>query len=332
MLSIDPSDGAVRAYVGGIDYRYFKYDHVSQSKRQVGSTFKPFVYTTAIENGMDPCTYFSPSKVTYTNYEDWSPSNSGDDEDEDPYINYTLENALSNSVNTIAVKVFDKVGIPKVLQQVKKLNIPEDLPKEPSLALGVAEINLKNLTGAYASYVNDSKPVKPYYITKIEDKEGNIIFEFKPEASTEKAYSDYTRQVLLEMMKSTVNKGTAARLRSSYKLNNAIAGKTGTTQENKDGWFVGITPKLVTVTWVGNDNHSIGFKTTGLGQGANSALPIFAKYYQKLNTDSDFNEITKAQFEKPSSQVLNDLDCEPEKRDGFFKRLFKRKEKKKKFE
>lgn len=332
MLSIDPSDGAVRAYVGGIDYRYFKYDHVSQSKRQVGSTFKPFVYTTAIENGMDPCTYFSLSKVTYTNYEDWSPSNSGDDEDEDPYINYTLENALSNSVNTIAVKVFDKVGIPKVLQQVKKLNIPEDLPKEPSLALGVAEINLKKLTGAYASYVNESKPVKPYYITKIEDKDGNIIFEFKPEASTEKAYSDYTRQVLLEMMKSTVNKGTAARLRNSYKLNNAIAGKTGTTQNNKDGWFVGITPKLVTVTWVGNDNHSIGFKTTGLGQGANSALPIFAKYYQKLKTDSDFNEITKAQFEKPSSQVLNDLDCEPEKRDGFFKRLFKRKEKKKEFE
>ncbi|WP_179344512.1 transglycosylase domain-containing protein [Winogradskyella ursingii] len=331
MLSIEPNTGAVRAYVGGIDYRYFKYDHVSQSKRQVGSTFKPFVYTAAIEDGMDPCTYFSLSEVTYTNYDNWKPSNSGSEE-EDPYINYTLEKALSNSVNTIAVKVFDKVGIPKVINQVKKLNVSEDLPKEPSLALGVAEINLKDLTGAYASYVNNSKPVNPYFISKIEDKKGNIIFEFQPENKIEEAYSDYTRQVMLEFMKATVNNGTASRLRSTYNLNNAIAGKTGTTQENKDGWFVALTPKLVTVTWVGNDNHSIGFKTTGLGQGANSALPIFANFYQKLNAESEFNTITKAQFDKASNEVLNDLDCEPEKRDGFFKRLFKRKEKKKKFE
>ena len=331
MLSIDPLDGAVRAYVGGIDYRYFKYDHVSQSKRQVGSTFKPFVYTAAIEDGMNPCEYFSLSKVTYTNYDDWSPSNSGDNE-EDPYINYNLEKALSHSVNTIAVKVFDKVGIPKVIDQVEKLNITEALPKEPSLALGVAEINLMNLTGAYASYVNNSVPVKPYYITKIEDKNGNVIYESKPKNENKKAYSDYTRKVMLQFMKSTVNTGTASRLRSTYGLKNAIAGKTGTTQDNKDGWFVGLTPKLVTVTWVGNDNHSIGFKTTALGQGANSALPIFANFYKKLNADLNYKTITNAQFENPSNEVLNDLDCEPEKRDGLFKRIFKRKNKKKKFE
>ncbi|MTE27047.1 transglycosylase domain-containing protein [Winogradskyella ouciana] len=330
MLSIDPNDGAVRAYIGGIDYRYYKYDHVSQSKRQVGSTFKPFVYTAAIEDGMKPCEYFSLSKVTYTNYDDWSPSNSGDKE-EDPYINYNLEKALSNSVNTIAVKVFDKVGIPKVIDQVKKLNISEELPEEPSLALGVAEINLIDLTGAYASYVNNSVPVEPYYITRIEDKDGNLIYEYKPENKIKKAYSDYTRQVMLQFMKATVNNGTASRLRSTYGLRNAIAGKTGTTQDNKDGWFVGITPKLVTVTWVGNDNHSIGFKTTALGQGANSALPIFANFYKKLNSDIEFKTITNAQFENPSREVINDLDCEPEKRDGLFKRIFKRKNKKKKF-
>ncbi|WP_179348549.1 transglycosylase domain-containing protein [Winogradskyella pacifica] len=330
MLSVEPTTGAVRAYVGGIDYRYFKYDHISQSERQVGSTFKPFVYTAAINNDLNPCTYFSLNKVTYTNYDDWTPTNSGSDE-EDPYTNYTLENALSNSVNTISVKVLETVGIPKVLEQVEKLGILKKLPNEPSLALGVAEISLKDLTGAYASYLNKSKAVTPYYITKIEDKSGNVIATFKPEISNEQAYSDYTRQVLLEMMKSTVNKGTASRLRSTYGLKNDIAGKTGTTQNNKDGWFVGLTPNLVTITWVGNDNHSIGFKSTGMGQGANSALPIFAKFYQKLNKDSDYKSITRAQFEKPSEQVLSDLDCEPTKRDGFIKRLFKKKEKKKKF-
>ncbi|GAA3558186.1 transglycosylase domain-containing protein [Snuella lapsa] len=330
MLSVEPQTGAIRAYVGGIDYRFFKYDHISQSERQVGSTFKPFVYTTAIEDGMKPCTYFSLSEVTYTDYDDWTPTNSVSKE-EDPFLNYNLETALSQSVNTIAVKVLNKVGIEKVIRQVEKMGIDKELPLEPSLALGVAEINLKDLTGAYASYVNKSKPVKPYAITKIEDKHGHVIASFKPEIAEEVAYSDYTREVMLQIMQSTVNSGTAARLRSSYSLKNAIAGKTGTTQNNKDGWFVGITPKLVTVTWVGNDNHSIGFKSTSIGQGANSALPIFAKFYQKLNADREFNSITKSMFEKPSQEVLDDLDCEPEKRDGFFKRLFGGSNKKKKF-
>lgn len=332
MLSIEPSTGAIKTYVGGIDYRFFKYDHVSQSERQIGSTFKPFVYTAAIENGMKPCTYFPLSAVTYTNFDDWTPTNSGN-KNEDPYINYNLEKALSNSVNTIAVKVFNEVGIPKVINQAKKLGITKDLPEEPSLALGVAEINLKELTGVYASYVNNSLPVKPYAITKITDKNGRVIIDFKPEVSSEKAYSDYTRQVMLEIMKTTVNYGTASRLRNVYGLQNAIAGKTGTTQNNKDGWFVALTPKLVTVTWVGNDNHAIGFKTTSIGQGANSALPIFANFYKQLNANSKFNTITKSTFEKPTAQVLQDLDCEPEKRDGFLKRLFKgKKQKKKKFD
>lgn len=330
MLSMAPKTGAIRTYIGGVDYRYFKYDHVSQSERQVGSTFKPFVYTAAIENGMDPCTYFSIAEVTYKNYDNWTPSNSGSKE-KDPHINYNLEHALSNSINTIAVKVLNEVGISKVLTQVEKLGISKKLPNKPSIALGVAEINLKELTGAYASYLNKGHAVKPYSITKIEDKKGNIIASFEPQIKKDKAFSDYTGQVMLQIMKSTVNKGTASRLRTSYKLTNDIAGKTGTTQNNKDGWFVGLTPNLVTVTWVGNDNHAIGFKTTGLGQGANSALPIFARFYQKLNADKDFNDITKVKFENPSSKVLEDLTCKTEKRDGFFKRLFGKKKKTKKF-
>ena len=329
MLSIEPQTGAIRTYIGGIDYRFFKYDHVSQSERQVGSTFKPFVYTAAIENGMKPCTYFSLAEVTYSNYDDWTPSNSGG-ETEDPYTNYNLEMALSNSVNTIAVKVLNEVGIPKVLEQTKKLGIKKDLPNLPSIALGVAEINLKQLTGAYASYVNDGKPVKPFCITKITDRNGKVIASFKQEES-EPAFNDYTRQVMLEIMKSTVNSGTASRLRTSYGLINDIAGKTGTTQDNKDGWFVGITPNLVTVTWVGNDNSSISFKTTGMGQGANSALPIFAKFYSKLNKDSNYNNITKSHFKQASDEVVTDLDCNEETRDGFLKRLFTSKKKERKF-
>lgn len=329
MLSIEPQTGAIKTYIGGIDYRYFKYDRVSQSERQVGSTFKPFVYTAAIENGMKPCTYFSLAEVTYSDYNNWTPSNSGGAL-EDPYTNYNLEMALSNSVNTIAVKVLNEVGIPKVLSQTKKLGIKKKLPNLPSIALGVTEINLKELTGAYASYVNNSKPVKPYSITKITDRNGRVIASFEPEVS-EAAYNNYTRQVMLEIMKSTVNTGTASRLRSTYSLNNAIAGKTGTTQDNKDGWFVGITPNLVTVTWVGNDNQSIGFKTTGMGQGANSALPIFANFYKMLDANSNYNKITKSSFEAASSNVLADLDCKEEKRDGFFKRLFTSKKKERKF-
>ncbi|SFZ89752.1 penicillin-binding protein 1A [Flaviramulus basaltis] len=330
MLSIEPKTGAIKTYIGGIDYRYFKYDHVSQSERQVGSTFKPFVYTAAIENGMNPCTYFSLGEVTYKNYDNWTPSNSGSNE-ENSYLNYNLETALSNSINTIAVKVLNEVGIPKVLEQAKKMGISKELPNQPSLALGVAEINLKELTGAYASFLNKGHAVMPYCITKIEDKKGNIIASFKPQIKKDEAFTDYTRQVMLQIMKSTVNSGTASRLRFTYNLTNDIAGKTGTTQDNKDGWFVALTPNLVTVTWVGNDNQAIGFRTTGLGQGANSALPIFAKFYQKLNTDSSFNNITKSKFESPTVKVLEDLNCEPEKRDGFFKRLFSKKNKTKDF-
>lgn len=329
MLSIEPKTGAIRAYIGGIDYRYFKYDHVSQSERQVGSTFKPFVYTAAIDNGMKPCTYFSLAEVTYSNYDNWKPTNSGA-ENEDPNLNYNLEMALSNSVNTIAVKVLNEVGIDKVKLQVNKLGIKKELPNLPSIALGVAEINLKELTGAYTSYVNNSKPNTPYCITKITDRNGKIIAQFK-QPKTEPAFNDYTRQVMLEILKSTVNKGTASRLRTTYNLTNDIAGKTGTTQNNKDGWFVGITPNLVTVTWVGNDNQAIGFKTTGLGQGANSALPIFANFYKKLNSNSKYNYVTKSHFEIASDEVISDLNCEETKRDGFIKRLFTKKNKTKKF-
>ncbi|WP_282117186.1 transglycosylase domain-containing protein [Cellulophaga baltica] len=326
-LGIDPTTGAVKTWIGGVNFKYFKYDHISQSKRQVGSTFKPIVYTAALENGIAPCTYFSAQEVAYENLKGWSPSNSGSKDE--AYLNYSMEQALSNSVNTVAVKVLEEVGVLKVIRQANKMGILEKLPSEPSLALGTGEIKITELAGAYASFVNNSKPVIPFLIQTISNSKDSILETFKPKIADTEAFSSETRQTMIEMMKETINSGTASRLRDAYNLPNAIAGKTGTTQNNKDAWFVGITPKLVHITWVGLDNHELGFKSTSLGQGANAALPMFALLLQKLNNDKEFNAITKAQFEITSNEVLQNLNCDPVKKDGFLKRLFKNPDKKK---
>ncbi len=326
-LAIDPSTGAVNTWIGGINYKHFKYDHIAQSKRQVGSTFKPIVYTAALETGLSPCTYFSAQEVAYENLKGWSPSNSG--KKDEAYLNYSMEMALSNSVNTVAVKVLEKSGIDKVIEQAKKMGIRSELPHQPSLALGTGELYVTELAQAYTSYVNDGVAVAPYIIETITNQNDSILPHFRPKKTNKSAFSNKTGDIMLEMMKSTIDQGTASRIRSTYKLKNDIAGKTGTTQNNKDAWFVAITPKLVHVSWVGLDNHEIGFKNTSLGQGANAALPLFALWYQKLNGNSNYNSITKARFKKTDSSVLDLLDCEPIKRDGFFKRLFKNPNKKK---
>ncbi|MBT8294787.1 MAG: penicillin-binding protein, partial [Gramella sp.] len=307
----------------------FKYDHVAQSKRQVGSTFKPIVYTAALENGMDPCSYFSVREVTYE--DGWTPSNSSSEGD-DPNMNYNLKAALSQSMNTIAVKVLMKTGIENVINQARSLGIESNLPAVPSIALGTASLGLSELTTAYTAYVNDGYYSKPFYISKIEDANGNVLAEFEPKVSKRKAFSDDTRKIMLNMMQATVNEGTATRLRYKYGLQNDIAGKTGTTQDNKDGWFVGITPNLVCVTWVGADDHRIGFRNTGIGQGANSALPIFARLMQKMNSDAGFSNITSARFSPLSAELTEMMECPPQERDNFFERLFSGKRKDEKSE
>lgn len=326
-LSVDPHSGGVKTWIGGVNYKYFKYDHISQSKRQVGSAFKPIVYTAALESGIDPCTYFSAEEVEYKNLEGWSPSNSGDKEED--YLNYSMEEALSNSVNTVAVKVLEKTGIPRVIEQAKKMGITAPLPRLPSLALGTGAISLEELAGAYCSYVNNGVPVRPFVIRYITDSKDSILQTFTPDLPSQPAFTKENGMITLEMMKATINSGTAERIRTVYGLKNDIAGKTGTTQNNKDAWFVAVTPNLVHVTWVGLDHHEIGFKSTSLGQGANAALPLFAKLYQDMIKDPEFDPITRARFNPPDQAVLDKLDCEPVKRDGFFKRLFKNPKKKK---
>ena len=326
-IAINPQTGAVQTWIGGINFKHFKFDHVAQSQRQVGSTFKPIVYTAALEMGIPPCAYFSASEVEYKNLKGWSPSNSGNKDE--AYLNYSMEEALSKSVNTVAVKVLEATGIENVLTQAQKMGIFSKLPHQPSLALGTGQIYVNELAGAYASYVNNGKAVFPFIIKNIANQKDSILTHFQPKRAHKSAFSKQTGQIMIEMMKSTINTGTASRIRSTYKLRNDIAGKTGTTQNNKDAWFVALTPKLVHVTWVGLDNHEIGFKSTRLGQGANAALPLFALLYQQMNKDRAFDYITKAKFKKPNVFVLDQLNCEPIKRDGFFKRLFTNPKKKK---
>jgi penicillin-binding protein 1A len=326
-MAVNPQTGAVHTWIGGIDFKRYKFDHVAQAKRQVGSTFKPIVYTAALETGIPPCAYFSASEVAYENLKGWSPSNSGNKDES--YLNYSMEESLSKSVNTVAVKVLEATGLENVLTQAKKMGVFTKLPNQPSVALGTGEIYLNELAGVYSSYVNNGRAILPYLIENIANQNDSILAHFEPKRAKNRAFSKQTEQIMLEMMKSTINTGTAKRIRSTYKLNNDIAGKTGTTQNNKDAWFVAITPKLVHVTWVGLDHHEIGFKSTSLGQGANAALPIFANWYRDLNKNKEFNAITKARFEKPSPFVLDQLNCEPVKRDGFFKRLFTNPKKKK---
>ncbi len=320
------ADGAIKTWVGGVDFENFKYDHI-QSKRQVGSTFKPIVYAAALENGMQPCDYISAREVAYENLNNWSPSNSG--KKDEKYINYSIKEALTQSINTVSVKIIEETGIPKVITLAKKLNIETKLPEVPSLALGTAELSVMEMAGAYTAFINNSKAATPYYLVKIENAQGKVLEEFEPEEPAKEAFSETTRQQMLAMMQNVVNKGTANRIRNNYRLQNELAGKTGTTQSNKDAWFVGVTPNLITVTWVGHDDHRIGFKSTRVGQGANAALPIAAKLLQKMNNDKRFDDFTKAKFPQPNDEVLASLDCPPTKRDGFLKRLFTDPDKKK---
>ncbi|MGF1556854.1 transglycosylase domain-containing protein [Paucihalobacter sp.] len=319
MLSLDSQTGAIKTWIGGIDYGANQFDHVSQSRRQVGSTFKPIVYTAALENGIEACSHFSMEEVTYPG--DYTPKNSSKPKDDDPYLNYSMKYALSNSVNTIAVKVQMETGIENVIEQAQKMGVNADLPVVSSLALGTAELSIMELAKAFTPYTNNGYVSTPFFISRIETKDGKVIAEFSPNIAKELSFTDDTRHLMVDMLKATVNGGTASRIRSTYNLNNDIAGKTGTTQNNRDAWFVAVTPKLTTVVWVGNDLN-IPFRNSTLGQGANAALPMFAEFYSSLNSNSKYNEVTRAKFETVPTHLVAQTQCEETVRDKFFKRLF----------
>ena len=306
LISIESHTGHVKAYVGGLDYRFFKYDHVTTARRQVGSTFKPFLYSLAMQEGeYTPCTRI-PNIQYNIQLEDgqfWSPRNSGSHIGEE----VTLKWALAQSNNWISAYLMNQFGPEAVIAQARRMGVESPIEAVPSICLGVCDLKLIEMVGAMSTFANQGVYVKPMFITRIEDKNGNVIQRFSPEES--EAMSELTAYKMIELMKGVVQSGTGIRLRSSYGFTNPIAGKTGTTQKQSDGYFMGITPDLTTGVWVGAEDRSVHFRSTNLGQGSHTALPIWAKYMKKVYDDPSL-KISKGDFPKPTTPGLDlNFDC-----------------------
>ncbi|WP_017731871.1 penicillin-binding protein 1A [Nafulsella turpanensis] len=327
-LAMEPQNGAVKAWVGGINHEFFKYDHVNiNTKRQVGSTFKPIVYAAALQQGADPCTYIPATRETYPEMDGWSPGNSdGNYEGE-----YTLMGGLMNSVNTVSVKVLRRTGLTNTINLARSLGISSDIPKLPSIALGTPGISLYEMVTAYCAFANGGEAVRPHYLLRIENSEGKVLEEFRPEHEQTQVLTPEQAALMVHMLEGVVNEGTASRLRWKYGLKNDIAGKTGTTQSNADGWFIGLTPNLVAGAWVGADYPGIHFRSTTLGQGANTALPIFGLFMKKVNGDKNLQKISRASFPSLSQEMQASLDCPPYRKEedlNLFERIFGQQEEK----
>jgi penicillin-binding protein 1A len=293
LMSMDPRNGFIKAWVGGIDYKYFKYDNVFLSKRQVGSTFKPFIYAMAMRMGMKPC-----DKITGAGCIDlptggrWCPKGGGGS-------TYTMAKALAGSVNSIAATLISRFGPEPVIAMMRRMGVKSFIPMQYSISLGACELSMYELVGAQASLVNHGLFIEPTYIMRVEDKNGNLIYEADP--VIDQALEPEIAYETVKLMKGVCDFGTASRIRSNPKFGKIpypMAGKTGTTQNNTDGWFIGMTPELVTGVWVGAQDPTVRFSSTALGQGANTGLPIFGYYMNRIYKDTNLS-ISKGDFEAP---------------------------------
>lgn len=305
-MALNPQTGYVQAWVGGNDYSYFKYDHVKDGKRQVGSTFKPFVYTLAIQEGYSPC-YKVPNiriSIPLADGTEWSPANS-----DNKYGGMMpLKEALANSVNVITAYLMKQFGPEAVVDMAHKCGIQSTLDAVPAICLGTTDLSVYELTGAYGTFANKGVWTEPIYITRIEDKNGVVLQDFIPQKK--EALSEETAFLMVNLLEGVTKYGTGLRLRGSkYGFTNAIAGKTGTTQNNSDGWFVGMVPNLVAGCWVGCEDRAVHFRTTQLGQGANTALPIWGLFMKKCYADKTLS-VSKDNFEVPAKKLSIELDCE----------------------
>jgi penicillin-binding protein 1A len=300
---MDPINGEVKAWVGGISFEHFKYDQVKMGTRQVGSTAKPFTYAVGIDNGLSPCYQVNNVPITIDGYgsEPWTPRGYNSIPG---FI--TLRKALANSQNYVTAWVMKQVQPTAVVQLIKKMGITSDVPAVPSICLGTFNASVYDMTGAYSAFVNHGVWTEPNYLTRIEDKNGNVLYERKPKVIV--ALNEQTAYTMTYMLKGVVQEGTGHRLQFKYGLYNPIGGKTGTTNDNSDGWFMGITPQLVTGVWTGCEDRDIHFRTTDLGEGANTALPIFALFMKKVYADPSLH-ITKNDFELPKGGNTTTLDC-----------------------
>ncbi len=312
-IAIDPQTGHVKSYVGGINFKHFKYDNATQAKRQVGSTFKPFVYALAVRDlKMSPCTEVPcvPVTIDLPNGKKWTPSNSGEVPEGEMV---SLRSALAASINWISAYLISKMSPQAVVNLARNMGIKSYIPPVYAIALGVPELTLMEMVGAQTTYPNRGIYTSPIVVTRIEDKSGNTIQTFLP--TKREALDEETAWVMLQMLKGVVDGGTGGRIRGRYKITYPIAGKTGTTDNNSDGWFMGITPDLVAGAWVGCQVMQVHFRSTALGQGANTALPIWARFMQKVYADKTI-KISTDDFFKPSSPPIIETDCSKYKQDN----------------
>jgi len=305
-MAVEPQTGFVKAYVGGINYKHFKFDHVTAARRQVGSTFKPFVYAVALSDGQfSPCSKIPLVQVTIEleNGKTWSPQNSGKIKEGEMV---TLRYALAGSINWASAYLIKRHSPEAVIRLARKMGIKSYIMPVPAICLGVPELSVYEMVGAQTTYPNKGIYTEPIFVTRIEDKNGNVLSEFVPRRN--EAMSEETAYLMLELMKGVVDYGTSARIRSVYGIKYPIAGKTGTSDDNSDGWFMGITPDLVAGCWVGGEDMQIHFRNTAYGQGANMALPIWALFMKKVYADETIN-ISTEDFEKPSKPLSVEIDC-----------------------
>jgi len=296
LMSVEPQSGYIRAWVGGINQRYFQYDHVYNGKRQVGSTFKPFVYAVAMQEGWSPCTQVPNIPICLqTPSGPWCPDNSSKDYEG---AMVPLRSALAHSINRVSAYLIKQFGVQPVINLVRRMGITSPIDAVPSISLGTTDLSVYEMVGAMSTFANKGVFIEPTWITRIEDKNGNLLEDFV--AKKDEAMNEQTAYLVIELMKGVVEGGTATRLRGRYGLTNPIAGKTGTTQNNSDGWFMGLTPDLVTGVWVGCEDRSAHFRSTALGQGANMALPIWGLFMKKVYADPRL-KISKGDFDRPAN-------------------------------
>ncbi|MBP8034047.1 MAG: transglycosylase domain-containing protein [Bacteroidia bacterium] len=305
-MSIEPSTGYVKAWVGGVNHRHFKFDHVKVGRRQVGSTFKPFVYALAIQEGYSPCYQVANVRtcIETPGQPAWCPDNSDGNKGTGKMV--TLRYALAGSINYVTAWVMKQFGPDAVINLVRRLGITAPIDAVPSIALGTPDISVFEMVAANATFANKGTYIQPTFITRIEDKNGKVLEEFFP--TTDEVFSEEKAYAMIQLMRGVVDRGTGSRLRSRYNLRNEIAGKTGTTQNNADGWFMGLTPDLVAGCWVGGEERSVHFNSTNEGQGASMALPIWGKFFQKVYADPSL-KVTKNGFTKPANMGDIELDC-----------------------
>lgn len=305
LIAMDPINGHIRAWVGGIDHHHYQLDHV-KTHRQAGSIFKPIVYAAALEEGFSPCEYISNEQVTFENYNDWTPRNS----DNEYGGEYSMQGALARSVNVVAVNLIMETGPQSVADLGNAMGISTKLPPYPALALGAADVSLLDMSRVYATIANSGLSTQPSFLLRVEDRHNNLLREESGNQSSQQVLQPKTAHLLTEMLRSVIDHGTARAMQTKYGLGKHIAGKTGTSQNQADGWFVGMTPGLVAAAWVGAEDPAIHFRTLAEGQGARTALPLVGGFMQKVFASEEFSYLKELTFPPLDAELKAELDCE----------------------